>query len=103
MLKKLGYTADVAGDGLEALAKVETTAYDIVLMDIQMPNMDGLTATKEIKKRFAGTPCPRIVGMSAHAANEERERGLAAGMDDYLTKPIQLNKLKEMLSANRPL
>ncbi len=103
MLKKLGYTADVASDGLEALEKVETTAYDLVLMDIQMPNMDGLTATTEIKKRLAGKPCPRIVGMSAHAADEERDRGLAAGMDDYLTKPIQLIKLKEMLSANRAL
>ena len=100
ILKKLGYTADVTSDGLEALAKIETTTYDLVLMDIQMPNMDGLTATKEIKKRHTDKPCPRIVGMSAHAANEERERGLAAGMDDYLTKPIQMNKLKEMLDAD---
>ncbi len=103
MLKKLGYTSDLASDGLEALEKIEATAYDIVLMDIQMPNMDGLTATTEVKKRLEGKPCPRIIGMSAHAADEERDRGLAAGMDDYLTKPIQMIKLKEMLNANRAL
>jgi len=101
MLKKLGYTADLASDGLEALEKTEATAYDIVLMDIQMPNMDGLTATKEIKKRLEGKPAPKIIGMTAHAADEERERGLAAGMDEYLTKPIQLLKLKEMLLKSR--
>jgi CheY-like chemotaxis protein len=61
--------------------------------------MDGLTATEEMIKHFDGKKRPKIIGMTAHAANEERERGLAAGMDDYITKPIQLVKLKVALSS----
>ena len=99
MLDKLGYKADVANDGVEAVEMVEKKAYDLILMDVQMPRMDGLTATKAITKHFQGTTIkrPLIVGMTAHAAKEERERGMAAGMDDYLTKPIQLVKLKGVL------
>jgi CheY-like chemotaxis protein/nitrogen-specific signal transduction histidine kinase len=97
MLAKLGYNADLAHDGVEALEMVGKKTYDIVLMDVQMPRMDGLTATKEITKQFTGKKRPIIIGMTAHAANEERTRGLEAGMDDYLIKPIQLVKLKEML------
>ncbi|MBC8205719.1 MAG: response regulator [Kiritimatiellaeota bacterium] len=99
MLEKLGYKADLANDGMEAVEMIEKKSYDLVLMDIQMPRMDGLTATKEIIKHFEGTTHkrPLVVGMTAHAAKEERERGLAAGMDDYLTKPIQLVKLKGVL------
>ncbi len=96
MLRKMGYQADVANDGIEALEKTEATPYDVVFMDIQMPRMDGLTATKTIKERDGAT-APLIVGMSAHAMQEERERGLAIGMDDYLTKPIQMLKLQELL------
>ncbi len=97
MLEKLGYQADLARDGIEALEMAQKNKYDIVLMDVQMPRMDGLTATEELIRFFGNGKRPRIVGMTAHAANEERERGLAAGMDDYLTKPIQLVRLKEML------
>jgi PAS domain S-box-containing protein len=97
MLAKLGYNADLARDGVEALEMTAAGFYDIILMDIQMPRMDGLTATREIRKRITGGKRPVIVGMTAHAAGEERARGLAAGMDDYLVKPIQLVKLKEML------
>ncbi|MBL7016307.1 MAG: response regulator [Kiritimatiellales bacterium] len=97
MLEKLGYQADLAQDGIEAVEMAQKNKYDLILMDIQMPRMDGLTATEEIIKYFADNKRPRIIGMTAHAANEERERGLASGMDDYLTKPIQLVKLKEVL------
>ena len=97
MLGKLGYHADLANDGIEALERVQKNEYDLILMDVQMPRMDGLTATEEIIKHFADNKRPLIIGMTAHAANEERKRGLTAGMDDYLTKPIQLVKLKEVL------
>jgi signal transduction histidine kinase/CheY-like chemotaxis protein len=99
MLEKLGYQADLARDGIEALEMAQKNEYDIILMDIQMPRMDGLTATEELIKRFGDKKRPLIIGMTAHAANEERDRGLAAGMDDYLTKPIQLLKLQEVLRA----
>jgi two-component system, sensor histidine kinase and response regulator len=98
MLQKLGFSADLAGDGQEALTKTEQTEYDLILMDIQMPGMNGLEATLAIREKYKEQKQrPLIIGMTAHAANEERERGLAAGMDDYLTKPIQLVKLKEVL------
>ncbi|MFA7368218.1 MAG: response regulator, partial [Kiritimatiellales bacterium] len=97
MLSKLGYNADLACDGIEALEMIGTNTYDIILMDIQMPRMDGLAATREIRKRFAGGKRPVIIGMTAHAAGEEHSLGLAAGMDDYLTKPIQLATLKDVL------
>ena len=97
MLEKLGYQADLARDGVEVLEMADANAYDLILMDIQMPRLDGLTATIEPLQRFKDRPRPQIIGMTAHAANEEREEGLAAGMDDYLTKPIQLIKLKEVL------
>ena len=99
MFNKLGYEIDIANDGVEALEMLDKKVYDLVLMDVQMPRMDGLTATKEIIKLFEGKKRPRIIGMTAHAANEERERGMAAGMDDYLTKPIQLIKLKELIRS----
>jgi CheY-like chemotaxis protein len=97
MLEKLGYQTDLARDGIEALEMAQKNEYDIILMDIQMPRMDGLAATEELIKRFGNGKRPLIIGMTAHAANEERDCGLAAGMDDYLTKPIQLVKLKEVL------
>ncbi|MBC8205720.1 MAG: response regulator [Kiritimatiellales bacterium] len=97
MLEKMGYHADLANDGIEVLEMVKKNEYDLIFMDVQMPRMDGMTATEEIIKHFADDKRPLIIGMTAHAANEERERGLAAGMDDYLTKPIQLVKLKEVL------
>jgi CheY-like chemotaxis protein len=97
MLDKLGYQADLARDGMEALEMAQKNEYDIILMDIQMPRMDGLTATEKLIEHFGDKKRPLIIGMTAHAANEERDRGLAAGMDDYLTKPIQLVRLKELL------
>ena len=92
-LKQLGYRADVAGNGIEALQALQRQAYDVVLMDVQMPEMDGLEATRRI--RSEGTPHgqPHIVAMTANAMQGDREACLAAGMDDYVTKPIREDAL----------
>jgi signal transduction histidine kinase/HAMP domain-containing protein/ActR/RegA family two-component response regulator len=96
LLRGLGYTADVAGNGIEAVGAAEEGAYDVVLMDVQMPEMDGLEATREIRAR-GGEPRPRIVAMTANAMAEDRDICLAAGMDDYVSKPIRVEELVSAL------
>jgi PAS domain S-box-containing protein len=96
LLERLGHRADIAVNGVEALEAVERDAYDVVLMDIQMPEMDGVEATRRIHERFASRR-PHIVAATANALQEERERCLAAGMDDYLSKPIRLEELAAAL------
>lgn len=95
-LRQAGVQVDIATNGLEAISKVGENDYDLVLMDIQMPEMDGLTATQEIRKdpRHARLP---IVAMTAHAMTGDRERSLAAGMNDHLTKPIMPERLFDAL------
>ncbi|AKJ64242.1 hybrid sensor histidine kinase/response regulator [Kiritimatiella glycovorans] len=95
-LEKLGCRPDFAHNGVEALERLEEKEYDVVLMDIQMPRMDGLEATREIHRRFSERR-PAVIGTTAHASSEERGEGLAAGMDEYLTKPVQLARLRELL------
>jgi two-component system sensor histidine kinase/response regulator len=95
-LRQTGVEVDIAVNGLEAVAKVGATTYDLVLMDIQMPEMDGLTATQEIRKDARHTELP-ILAMTAHAMSGDRERSLAAGMNDHLTKPINANALFDAL------
>ncbi|HEV3407848.1 MAG TPA: PAS domain S-box protein [Gaiellaceae bacterium] len=97
LLTKLGYGADIAANGVEALAALEKAAYDVVLMDVEMPEMDGLEATKQIRARWPGASGPRIVAMTAKAMAGDREACLAAGMDDYLSKPIRVDELAEAL------
>jgi len=89
----------VAGNGLEALAEVGRGCFDLILMDMQMPQMDGFEATAEIRRREAvsGRHVP-IVAMAAHAMQGYEERCLAAGMDSYIAKPIQVSRLDEMLA-----
>jgi PAS domain S-box-containing protein len=98
LLSQMGYRADVAGNGLEAIQAVERQAYDVILMDVQMPEMDGLDATRQICQRWPVGKRPRIIAMTANAMQGDREMCLAAGMDDYLSKPIRVNELVTALT-----
>jgi CheY-like chemotaxis protein len=99
LLQQLGYAADVAGNGQEAITALEKASYDLILMDIQMPELDGLEATRRIRKRWPGDAGPRIVAMTAVAMPGDRELCLAVGMDDYLSKPIRVDELSAALAA----
>jgi PAS domain S-box-containing protein len=98
MLEKLGYRADVAEDGMFALEQLQTDTYDIILMDIQMPRMDGYAATRKIRA-MENSPNSRaiIIALTAHAMDGDRDKCLAAGMNDYLTKPVSFDSLKTTL------
>jgi CheY-like chemotaxis protein/HPt (histidine-containing phosphotransfer) domain-containing protein len=96
----MGYRADVAGNGLEAVQAVERQPYDVVLMDVQMPEMDGFEASREITRRWSGDRRPRIVAMTANALQGDRELCLAAGMDDYMSKPIRVEELMAALERS---
>jgi two-component system, sensor histidine kinase and response regulator len=99
-LEKLGYAADAAGNGVEALHALETIAYDAVLMDCQMPEMDGFSATAEIRRREQGTSRhTRIIALTASATAGDRQQCLDAGMDDFVTKPTNENNLASVLAG----
>jgi PAS domain S-box-containing protein len=98
MLQKLGFRADIAGNGHEVLEAVSRQRYDVILMDVQMPEMDGLEAAAQLLHRIpAAQDRPWIIALTANAMQGDRERCMAAGMDDYLTKPIRPGELKEAL------
>jgi GAF domain-containing protein/CheY-like chemotaxis protein len=102
LLAQMGYRADLASNGIEANECVERQTYDVVLMDVQMPEMDGLEATRRIVARWSdAAKRPRIVAMTANAMQGDREACLAAGMDDYVTKPIRVDALVEALTQVR--
>jgi PAS domain S-box-containing protein len=101
VLQKLGYRAVVTTNGLEALQALEREPYDVVLMDVQMPTMDGLEATRRIHQRWPEGRRPHIIAVTASAMQEEREACLAAGMDDYLSKPIRVEELAAALRRCR--
>ena len=103
LLAKLGYRADVVGNGREALTALEQERYDVVLMDVQMPELDGLDTTRRIHERWPAGERPRVVAMTANAMQEDREACFAAGMDDYVAKPIRPEALAEALRQVRPL
>jgi PAS domain S-box-containing protein len=103
LLSQMGYRADVAANGLEAVQAVERQPYDVVLMDVQMPEMDGLDATRRICASCAGGQRPRIIAMTASAMQGDREACLAAGMDDYLSKPIRVEELVAALQRSQAL
>jgi CheY-like chemotaxis protein len=98
-LHKLGYAADGVDDGVKTVEAVTNKSYDLVLMDCQMPRMDGLEATRAIREKLA--PGPVIVALTAHAQPEQQAECEAAGMDDFLTKPIELARLVEVLDKWR--
>jgi len=102
LLAQMGYRADLAGNGLEALDAVERQTYDVVLMDVQMPEMDGLEASREISRRWTLDTRPRIIAMTANAMQGDRELCMAAGMDDYVAKPIRVEELVAALERCRP-
>jgi CheY-like chemotaxis protein/anti-sigma regulatory factor (Ser/Thr protein kinase) len=97
LLQKLGIAADLAENGEKAVAAAMQNAYDLILMDVQMPDVDGIAATREIRTRLAGDRQPFICGLSAHATNDFREQCLRAGMNGYLTKPLDFEKLHQLL------
>ena len=101
LLKHCGCTCDVASNGDEALAAIQCHGYDLVLMDCQMPEMDGFTAAREIRRREANgqlTGHHPIIALTANALKGDREHCLAAGMDDYLSKPLEISQLRAMLT-----
>lgn len=102
LLERLGYGADVAGNGQEALTTLQQKQYDVVLMDIQMPEMDGLETTKRIHQQWPPQKRPWIVAMTAHALRGNREHYLASGMDDYASKPIRIRDLVDCLRRCQP-
>jgi len=91
-LSQFGYSADVAGNGLEVLEAVKRQNYDVIFMDINMPEMDGLAATKALRAHYGNTG-PTIIAMTANAMYEDRQRCLDAGMNDYISKPIRISEL----------
>ena len=101
LLQQMGYRADVASNGIEAIECVARQTYDVVLMDVQMPEMDGLEASRRIAAQWQTGARPRIVAMTANAMAGDREACLAAGMDDYVTKPIRVDALVEALLTAR--
>jgi CheY-like chemotaxis protein/HPt (histidine-containing phosphotransfer) domain-containing protein/anti-sigma regulatory factor (Ser/Thr protein kinase) len=103
LLERLGYSADVATNGLEAIEALERRPYDVVLMDVQMPHLDGLDATRQICERWPEESRPHIVAMTANALPEDREACFAAGMNDYVAKPIRAEELAAALKRVKPL
>jgi signal transduction histidine kinase/DNA-binding response OmpR family regulator len=103
LLEKMGYRADVAGNGLEAIEAVERQSYDVILMDVQMPEMDGLEATRQIVARWSANERPSIIAMTANAMQGDRELTIEAGMDDYVAKPVRVDELVGALSRVTPL
>ena len=102
MLKNLGCVTDLARDGSSAVEKAIAGSYDLILMDIHMPVLDGVTAMNKIRSALADRTCPPIVAMTAHALPGDRERYLAMGMDDYVSKPIRTGDLKSLFERVLP-
>src|SRR5204863_4395958 len=97
MLRRLGYHADLAVNGREAVDAVRQRPYDVVLMDLHMPELDGFGALRQIHAEHAPDRRPRVIALTADALDVDRQECLAAGMDDYLSKPLQRDKLEAAL------
>jgi len=97
ILSQMGYRPDVVQDGVEVLQALERAKYDVILMDIQMPNMDGLEATRQVRKLYTGAKRPWIIAMTANAMDTDRNNCFEAGMDGYLSKPVRIEALEAEL------
>jgi CheY-like chemotaxis protein/HPt (histidine-containing phosphotransfer) domain-containing protein len=100
LLARLGYRADVAGDGFEALSALERQPYDVILLDVHMPRLDGLETAREVCARWPVTERPRLIAMTADALEGDRERCLDAGMSDYVSKPVRIEELADALARS---
>jgi signal transduction histidine kinase/HPt (histidine-containing phosphotransfer) domain-containing protein len=103
VLHKLGYRADLANNGVEVLKALEQKAYDLLFLDVQMPEMDGLEAARQIVRRWPPERRPRIVAMTGNALMGDREKCLGAGMDDYISKPVRIGELQAAIERWGPL
>ena len=99
MLGRMGYRVDIANNGLEVLSALTQHPYNVVLLDVQMPEMDGLTCARELNQRYPKETRPRLIAMTANAMTGDREHCLASGMDDYVSKPVRPHELKRALVA----
>ncbi len=99
ILQRMGYRADIASNGLEVLAALQRQSYDVILMDVQMPEMDGITATQQIRCTHPSDQ-PWIIAMTANAMQDARQQCLEAGMNDYISKPVQIQGLKDVLQRS---
>jgi len=102
MLKRLGYRTDVAANGFEVLQALERQQYDIILMDVRMPELSGLEATRQIRKLWPFSRQPKIIALTAYALAGDREKCLEAGMDDYVSKPVRIEELESTLRMYQP-
>jgi CheY-like chemotaxis protein len=102
MLRRMGYRADMAADGIEVLQALERQPYDLVFMDVKMPEMDGIAAAKEIRRLWPDN-APKIVAITAYAMEGDREKCLEAGMDDYIAKPVKKSELAKVLRNITPI
>ena len=103
VLQKLGYHADIATNGVEVLKALEQKAYDILFLDVQMPEMDGLETARQICQRWPTEKRPRIIAMTGNALMGDREKCLQAGMDDYISKPVRVGELQSALQRWGPM
>ncbi|MGC1378649.1 MAG: response regulator, partial [Anaerolineales bacterium] len=103
ILERLGYRSDVAANGLEVLEALRRQDYDVILMDVQMPEMDGEEAAAQIHKEWPAARHPRIIAMTANALEGDREHYLSVGMNDYISKPVRVDELIRALLASSPL
>ncbi len=103
ILNKLGYRADVAANGIEVTEALERQLYDVILMDVQMPEMDGVQATRYIRENLPTQRQPTIIALTAHALPGDRERYLEIGMNDYISKPVKVSHIKDALQHCKPI